>query len=361
MYRLYVLRQVPVLLLAFGGLILISVHAQSASPCDLSPLTKSAHSDTIPWGSTNLDTETVVGLTFSSIGRGIIKIIRTDDTFLFRLNEIVVSQIDSREKDFPKNDCNKYARLTSRDARVTAPNFSVSANVEASAWLCSKVPPYPCKASVDTPRSSVQTMEDESDGDRSSLLTPIQFGGFNIFRPPSPWNPPPNPFHPNKPIINPLPAPQIGPVRMCDTLKTKLGGGSVALTYILGGYVQDNIPKIKVVTKTVNAHLDPQTNFALDLIGGPSVGWIAALQIEKALQTEVSKDVGLDIDEVQLPSEAPEIVPWKTKSAQFDAKPYDGVVTPFVGELRATFTVLREYQTKVRTACYIRDKLKNMH
>jgi hypothetical protein len=287
----------------------------------------------------------------------IVKIVRTEDTFLLLIGEAIASQIDDLEKTLPKNDCSQYARVASRNARVTPPTFSISMVVEGSAWVCSKIPPYPCKSSRELPAETLtaglRAADDDADAlhsdDFSNMRIPVQFGDFNPFRPPSPFNPPPNPFNPSQPIHPPVKS----PVKMCDQLKTKLGGGTVAVDYILAGQVQGNAPSISI-SKNINPKLDKQATFVLGLLGGPSLGWIAKLELEKKLKGIISEKSRFIPDSISLPQGPREPLVWQTKSTQFAAKPYNNQVTP-------ALVVVREIQTKQSTACYLRDQFKSLH
>src|SRR6266545_4360617 len=105
-----------------------------AAPCDLSPLVLSKRPrGSFPLGTQSIQTETVVSLKFVESG-SLVKITRTEDTFLLLIGEAFAAQVDELEKTLPKNDCNKYARVATRNARVTPPTFSISVLVEASAW-----------------------------------------------------------------------------------------------------------------------------------------------------------------------------------------------------------------------------------
>jgi hypothetical protein len=237
---------------------------QAAAPCDLSPLTlRQIIAKTIPFASQTIDTRTRVSFVFRQRGDRTVDIVNTNDTFLLLIGEKIAAEIDGFERNLPKNDCRTYARVTNRNAQVNPPYFDIDMNIEASAWLCSKVPPYPCTAMRDSPLNAANPAHlsserpysdiglsvgrEEKESETAGMIVPVQFGDFNPFnperalpaplRPPSPFNPPPNPFNPSQPIHPPVPVPN---VKMCDQLKTKLGGGSVSAHYRLAGTFEGN-------------------------------------------------------------------------------------------------------------------------
>jgi hypothetical protein len=258
--------------------------------------------------------------------------------------------------------------------------------VDATLWGCSPQDPS-CRASreppLEIPAASARSQEfQNSNGDHGNdpnvTVIPIQFhpvgssglGGFDPFiNPPSPSNPPPNPFRPGEPIHPPLRPPVRPPSALCNLtrVKTKLGpGGTITADFVLNGVVQSNVPRI-TLDKRVKVRLDPQTNFILPLLGGRELGWFLGLQLERKLENVIREQSRIIPDAITLPQGPPEPLVWQTKSAQFDAKPYcraGRVCIPSVflhGSASLTervpaFVVTREYVTRPDTACYLRSQ-----
>jgi hypothetical protein len=283
-------------------------------PCELLPLQISTgYRDSFPFGADRIDTETRVTLTFERTADGGVTVRRTADTFLFQIGEKIAAQIDSVNRNLPKDRCGQDAAISSRDARVTPPTFTVTLHADASLNKCLPAPPsvqipYPCG---------------------------VDITGF-----------PPHPipricYRPGPSLPAPPPA--------------RLGGGSVDGQFILNSSLAGSQVNIGL-EKHVQSHLDNYTTFLSNLVLDPLIAHFAVDQINSALTgfankyadkliPELPKSIDMNGKMIDLE--------WTPKSSQFDAKDYQGNKLPVL-------VVVQEYTTDGDTACYLRDAANNL-
>jgi hypothetical protein len=228
--------------------------------------------------------------------------------------EKIAAQIDSINRNLPNDRCGQIAGISSRDARVTPPTFTVSLHADASANKCLPAPPpiqipYPCG---------------------------VEFKGI----PPHPepkicYRPGPS-----------LPAPP--PLR--------LGGGSADAQFVLRSSLVGREVHLSL-EKHIQTHLDSYTTFLSNLVIDPLTAHFALDAINSALTGFANKYADRLLPELPKAIETTGgrivDVEWEPKSSQFDAKDYQGNKLP-------TLVVIQEYATDADTACYLRGAAANL-
>jgi hypothetical protein len=333
--------------------------------CDLSPFTRSEpFNDSFPIQSQSVATETWVSFEFVPIGPRLVKIVRKDKTYLLQLEQKISSEIDAIDQALPKNDCNKYASVSSQSAGATPPTYTIEVTVRGAIWACSPTLKVPC---VKLNRSPVLNdsygIATESaaveDFDRPTSSTLVQFNPLRPLDQLNPLNPhpsPPGPISPPPEIRKVLPPdPIINPPKMCDgpRIKTKGPGGSVTGRYTLAAVIEGNAPKI-TTHKKVDTDLDPSAEFVLASLGGLEMSAVTKIGIERLVSPLITKQSDILPREITLPEEPRSKIDleWTTRTAAFGTGTKDGKpVTEFV--------VTRDYDTKEGTACSLRATFAN--
>src|SRR5262249_12445128 len=138
----------------------------------------------------------------------------------------------------------------------------------------------------------------------------------------------------------------------------KLGDGSVNVSITLNPQVEGNSVKVKAAKGRPQSHVDAKAQFVLGLMGslfpegGPALGFLGKLKIEKALEETASTKLGSVPDQIPVPGEPSQTLKldFDTKSARFDSGLYQGKNVPVL-------VVVKDYKGKTAkesVACGVR-------
>jgi hypothetical protein len=240
-------RKCALLILTAVSTVSLSRTNAQTPPCDLSTLAvakKYLHS--FPFGNQSISTETRILLAFQQTPNGDITVERTSNTYLLLIGEKIASQIDALKRQLPNNRCGQKASISSRDARVTPPTFTITVTADASLNGCAPDPP--------------------------------------VRRVPAPCPPRIIPRIPPEICWQDLPRPSALP-----PWRIAAGDGRLRLVPKSGFVDQDNV---KVTLEPYpEFHLDNQTNFLIHMLFDPIIAHFVVDGINSAMTDFINKPI----------------------------------------------------------------------